>query len=208
MTPQVRPFGESAFLVELGDTFDEALAGRARALADRWDLGFTIPAYASLVLGFDANVVGAERAERRIEELLVAGAAVSAAQPSARVVDIPIRYDGADLADVAEMSGMSTDELVAAHSGRVYVAFFLGFLPGFAYCGRLDPRIKAPRLERPRERVAPGTVAVADGQTGIYPFQSAGGWRLIGSTDAVMFDPAREQPSLLRAGDRVRFVRR
>ena len=92
--------------------------------------------------------------------------------------------------------------------GREYTAIFLGFLPGFAYCGRLDPRIVAPRLERPREKVSAGAVAVADGQTAVYPFASPGGWRLIGSTDVPMFDPKAAEPSRLRAGDRVRFVPR
>jgi len=90
----------------------------------------------------------------------------------------------------------------------VYRAFFLGFLPGFAYCGVVDPRIVAPRLVRPRERVPAGSVAVADGQTSIYPFDSPGGWRLIGRTDVRIFEGTREPPALIRPGDRVRFVAR
>jgi KipI family sensor histidine kinase inhibitor len=92
------------------------------------------------------------------------------------------------------------------HSGREYRAFFVGFLPGFAYCGVLDPRIVAPRLERPRERVPAGSVAIADGQTSVYPLDSPGGWRLIGRTELRVFDAAREPPLLIRPGDRVRFV--
>jgi inhibitor of KinA len=125
-----------------------------------------------------------------------------------RDVEIPTRYDGPDLPETADRSKLSVDELVALHSGRVYRAFFLGFLPGFAYCGVLDPRIVAPRLVRPRERVPAGSVAIADGQTSIYPFDSPGGWRLIGRTDVRVFDGAREPPALVRPGDRVRFVAR
>jgi inhibitor of KinA len=121
-------------------------------------------------------------------------------------VEIPTRYDGPDLRETAERSELSIDELVALHSGQVYRAFFLGFLPGFAYCGVLDPRIVAPRLVRPRERVPAGSVAIADGQTAIYTFDSPGGWRLIGRTDARVFDSTREPPALIRPGDRVRFV--
>jgi KipI family sensor histidine kinase inhibitor len=106
------------------------------------------------------------------------------------------------------MSGLTTDEVVRLHSAVAYRVFFLGFMPGFAYCGVLDPRIVAPRLPSPRTRVPAGSVAVADGQTSVYPFASPGGWRLIGSTDLVMFGPAREPAALLRAGDVVRFVRR
>lgn len=205
--PRILPYGESAVLVELGDAFDVTLADRARAIADRWDLGPAIPAYASVVLGFDGAADPAT-AELWVASVLGTDVAKAATHAPARLVEIPTRYDGDDLAEVAAMSAMSVDELIALHSGREYTAFFLGFLPGWAYCGRLDPRIKAPRLVSPRPRIAAGTVAVADGQTGVYSFPSPGGWRLIGSTDAVMFDPAREQSSLLRAGDRVRFVRR
>jgi KipI family sensor histidine kinase inhibitor len=123
-----------------------------------------------------------------------------------REVEIPTHYDGPDLAETAERSSLSVEELVALHSNRVYRAFFLGFLPGFAYCGVLDPRIVAPRLVRPRERVPAGSVAIADGQTSVYPFDSPGGWRLIGRTDLHVFDGAKDPPALIRPGDRVRFV--
>jgi len=125
-----------------------------------------------------------------------------------RDVEIPTHYEGPDLQETADGSGLTVDELVALHSGRVYRAFFLGFLPGFAYCGVLDRRIVAPRLVRPRERVPAGSVAIADGQTSVYPFDSPGGWRLIGRTDVSVFDSARETPALIRPGDRVRFVAR
>jgi inhibitor of KinA len=123
-----------------------------------------------------------------------------------REVEIPTHYDGPDLLETAERSSLSVEELVALHSDRVYRAFFLGFLPGFAYCGVLDPRIVAPRLVRPRERVPAGSVAIADGQTSVYPFDSPGGWRLIGRTDLRVFDAAKDPPALIRPGDRVRFV--
>jgi KipI family sensor histidine kinase inhibitor len=205
--PRVTPFGEFAFLVELGDTFDDALAARARAIADRWDLGPAIPAYTSVVLSFDPTVDGAQ-AESLVAPLLRTDVSQAAARAPARLVEIPTRYDGPDLADVAAMSKISTDELIVLHSGREYLAYFLGFLPGWAYCGRLDPRIVATRLDRPREHVPAGSVGVVDGQTGVYPYRSPGGWRLIGSTDEVMFDPARERPSLISPGDHVRFVPR
>jgi len=125
-----------------------------------------------------------------------------------RQIEIPTRYDGPDLIETAERSKLSVEELIAVHSGREYRAFFLGFLPGFAYCGVLDPRIVAPRLVRPRERVRAGSVAIADGQTSVYPFDSPGGWRLIGRTELRVFDSAGDSPALIRPGDRVRFVAR
>jgi KipI family sensor histidine kinase inhibitor len=125
-----------------------------------------------------------------------------------REIEIPTQYDGPDLFETAERSSLSVEELIAVHSGREYRAFFLGFLPGFAYCGVLDPRVVAPRLVRPRERVPAGSVAIADGQTSIYPFDSPGGWRLIGRTDVRVFDSTRDSPALIRPGDRVRFIAR
>jgi KipI family sensor histidine kinase inhibitor len=193
-------------LIELGDAFDESVAGWARVIADLWELGNAVPAYASVLVSFDPALIEPEIAARHARDLLAAGPRFSASTSTSRMVEIPTRYDGADLADVALRSGISVDELVAVHSGREYSAIFLGFLPGFAYCGRLDPRIVAPRLERPREKVPAGAVAVADGQTAVYPLASPGGWRLIGSTDSVMFDPHLAEPSRVRAGDRLRFV--
>jgi len=207
--PRVRPFGESAFLVELGDKFHPTLVEKARQLAYRWTWGPAVPAYTSVLLQYDAEH-DPTMAESRVARLLRTAGSQSMAVTTlgGREVEIPIRYDGPDLADVADASGMSIARLIELHSSRDYVAYFLGFLPGWAYCGALDERIVATRLARPRERVPAGAVGVVDGQTGIYPFQSPGGWRLIGSTDAVLFDPAREQPSLIYPGARVRFVPR
>jgi inhibitor of KinA len=215
ITPRVLPFGDTAFLLELGDALDDSLAAWARALALQWQLGPAIPAYASVAVSFDPDHIDTAEAERRARDMLARGPTYiqevepeEPRRPRVRVVEIAMRYDGPDLADVAAMSKISVDEVIALHSGREYVAYFLGFLPGWAYCGRLDPRIVATRLERPRERVPAGSVGVVDGQTGVYPYHSPGGWRLIGSTDEILFDPAREPPSLIGPGDRVRFVPR
>jgi KipI family sensor histidine kinase inhibitor len=183
------------------------LVDRCRALADAWERlghGPAVPAYASVVLRFDPLRLDRSDAERAVTDALASAAPTAPA--AARTVEIPTRYDGPDLAATAQASGLTTSELVELHSTREYVSFFLGFLPGFAYCGTLDPRIVAPRLERPRERVRAGAVAVADGQTAIYPFDSPGGWRILGSTSLVIFDAAREPAALIHAGDRVRFV--
>jgi inhibitor of KinA len=187
---------------------DLALVERCRAVADAWERlghGPAVPAYSSVVARFDPLRLHPLDAERVLREALAQS--VEVAPREARTVEIPTRYDGPDLEETARASGVSADELVRLHCEREYVAFFLGFLPGFAYCGTLDPRIVAPRLARPRERVRAGSVAVADGQTAVYPFDSPGGWRILGSTHLVMFDPSREPPTLIRAGDRVRFVR-
>ena len=205
----VRPFGESALLVELGDRIDESLVARCRAVADAWEAlghGPAVPAYASIVLRFDPLRLDHARAES--EARRVALATPAAAGEPGRSIEIPTHYDGPDLAETAARSAMSAEELVAIHTAAEYRVFFLGFVPGFAYCGLLDTRIVAPRLERPRERVPAGAVAIADGQTAVYPLDSPGGWRLIGRTELALFDPLRDPPALLRPGDRVRFLAR
>lgn len=159
-----------------------------------------------MVVRFDPLRVAPPDAEREV--LRIARALGRVKTERGREVEIPTYYDGPDLLETAERSNLSVDELIALHSGREYRTFFLGFLPGFAYCGVLDPRIVAPRLVRPRERVLAGSVAVADGQTSVYPFDSPGGWRLIGRTEARIFDAAKEPPVLIRPGDRVRFAAR
>ena len=165
-----------------------------------------MPAYASVVLRFDPLRLDPRDAEREAERIL-SSLGTAPATPG-RSIDIPTVYDGPDLDETASRSKVSGDELVALHTGREYRAYFLGFLPGFAYCGMLDPRIVAPRLGRPRERVPAGAVAIADGQTAVYPLDSPGGWRLIGHTDTRIFDPSKDPPTLIRPGDRVRFVAR
>jgi inhibitor of KinA len=209
--PRVVPFGEGALLVELGNEFQEDVVAWARGIAGHWEmilkLGPAVPAYASVVLRFDPLRIEPVQAEHFAAELLARGESLQVASTAPpRLVEIPTTYDGPDLAETAERSHLSVDEVVALHAKRDYTAHFLGFMPGFAYCGRLDPKIVSSRLERPRERVPAGSVAIADGQTGVYPFASPGGWRLIGRTERAMFDPSAVDPVLIRAGDRVRFV--
>ncbi|MGH2378366.1 MAG: 5-oxoprolinase subunit B family protein [Candidatus Limnocylindria bacterium] len=205
---RVVPFGEAAVLVELEQRVDPAVAARAAAIADAWERlghGPAVPTYAAALLCFDPLALEAAEAEAAARDL--AERAVEVATLETGVVhEIPTRYGGEDLEEVARLSGLSVPDLIAAHTGRDHLAFFLGFMPGFAYLGEIDPRIVAPRLEFPRSRVPAGAVAVADGQTAVYPATSPGGWRLIGSTDARMFDPQRDPPALIRSGDRVRFV--
>ncbi len=192
----------------LAEAIDPRASARARALADLWEargIGPAVPAYGSTLLHFDP--LAHSRAEVARLARSLAARASSRARPG-RLVEIPVRYDGADLDDVARLSGLSRAEVVALHQGRVYEAYFLGFMPGFAYLGELDERIAAPRLAEPRTRVPAGAVAVAGRQTAVYPFASPGGWRLIGSTDVALFDARREAPALIRPGDRVRFFAR
>jgi KipI family sensor histidine kinase inhibitor len=128
--------------------------------------------------------------------------------PTACVVEIAVTYDGEDLSEVASLTGLSVDDIVSVHTAATYTAAFLGFAPGFAYLTGLDERLVVPRREQPRERVPSGSVAIAGPYSGVYPRVTPGGWRLLGRTDAVLFDSRREQPALIQAGDTVRFVQR
>ncbi|TDD02479.1 allophanate hydrolase subunit 1 [Nonomuraea deserti] len=123
------------------------------------------------------------------------------------VVTIPVVYDGADLDSVAELAGISADEVVARHSGRELVVGWLGFAPGFAYLTGLDPVLESPRLDTPRTSVPAGSVAIAGPYSAVYPTASPGGWRLLGRTSVRVWDVTADPPSLFRPGMRVRFVR-
>ncbi|MEJ0003180.1 MAG: 5-oxoprolinase subunit PxpB [Pararobbsia sp.] len=137
------------------------------------------------------------------------GEAVAAATVPGELIELPVRYggaDGPDLEIVARQAGISVDEVVERHSAPDYTVFFIGFQPGFAYLGGLDPQLATPRRQEPRIAVPPGSVGIGGAQTGIYPMASPGGWQLIGRTAEVLFDPARAEPARLEPGDRVRFV--
>lgn len=129
--------------------------------------------------------------------------------PESRQVEIPVIYggeSGPDLAAVAEHAELTPRQVVELHSSSDYVVFFIGFQPGFPYLGGLDPRLHMPRRAEPRVAVPAGSVGIGGSQTGVYPLASPGGWQLIGQTRTALFDPLQQPPTLLRPGDRVRFV--
>lgn len=125
---------------------------------------------------------------------------------SSHEVEIAVRYDGPDLDDVAALTGLSRDEVVAAHTGTPWRVAFGGFAPGFAYLVGGDPRLRVPRRDRPRASVPAGAVGLAGEFSGVYPRQSPGGWQLLGTSDAELWDADRDPPALLRPGTTVRFV--
>jgi inhibitor of KinA len=123
-------------------------------------------------------------------------------------VDIPVCYGGdfgPDLDAVSSHTGLSTEEVVAIHGEPDYLVYMIGFAPGFPYLGGMSERLASPRRESPRAKIPPGSVGIAGSQTGVYPIETPGGWQLIGRTPLRLFRPERDEPSLLRTGDRVRF---
>ena len=208
---RILPVGDAALTVELGHTLDPALNARVRALDDALrarplaGLVESVPSFASLLVVYDPARSSFAAAKAHLGELL--GAPASSGGPGAVHV-VPVAYGGEhgpDLKDVAERRGLSEADVIARHSAAEYTAFFVGFLPGFAYLGQLGPELEMPRRASPRPRVPAGSVAVAGRLTGVYPFASPGGWHLIGRTARRFFDPFAEPPALVRPGDRVRF---
>ena len=209
-----RATSDQAVLVYLGNEIGMAAHGRVLRLLRllqseplEWVRNLQ-PAYCSLQISFDACRVDhseveatIRKYERRAEDVVL---------PKPRQIQIPVCYGGEfgpDLADVAEMHGRTQEFVVQLHSSKTYHAYFLGFAPGFAYLGDLPEEIATGRLETPRKKVAAGSVAIAGRQTGIYPFATPGGWRLIGQTPLKMFRTEREPMGLISVGDEVRFSR-
>ncbi len=210
--------GDAALLVRLGDRIDAPTNRRVHAWvaalwaqAPHWLTDIT-PAYASLALHVDAGRIGGDDplgVARDWTEKLLSQDSNDAADDGARIVEIPVAYGGAhgpDLADVAAHARITIEDAIARHAAAEYSVAMLGFAPGFPYLLGLEALLAMPRLATPRARVAAGSVGIGGSQTGIYPNDGPGGWRLIGRTPLRLFDIGRDPPSLLQAGDRVRFV--
>ncbi len=209
----LKPLGDSALLVTFGDEMNLRLNQRVHALAALLEtsplagITETVPAYASLLVHYDPLALMYAQAADWIRGQVER--AESAATRKPRLVEVPTRYGGAsgpDLEAVAAYHGLSAADVIRIHSEREVLVYMMGFTPGFPYMGKLDEAIVTPRLEAPRTLVKAGTVAIAGAQTGIYPLDSPGGWRLIGWTPLKLFDPSSESPFLFAPGDTVRFV--
>ena len=164
------------------------------------------PGYASLLIDFDPLQLSHDELTAVIEQL--PGELAGIGDEVARAVTLPVCYStefGPDLLEVAQHANLSVNEIVRLHSSPVYLVYFLGFSPGFAYLGGLPEVLHAPRLATPRQSVVAGSVGIAGSQTGIYPVDSPGGWRIIGRTPTRMFDPGVIPPTTLQPGDRVRI---
>ena len=182
---KILPAGDCALVVEFGNEINEALNRKVQCLNEKVAAAHvkgiveTVPTFRSLM------------------------------ETPYHVVEIPVCYGGSygeDLKDVAAHAGLTEEEVIKLHSSVDYNIYMLGFLPGFPYLGGLDPKLFTPRLDNPRTKIPEGSVGIGGEQTGIYPLESPGGWRLIGRTPLKLYDPDREQPFLYQAGDYIRFV--
>lgn len=196
------PVSLSVLLVELKD-LDETLALFASLEADPVDgIEDMVPAARTLMIRFRPEKLTPERLAGAI-----AGRDLSAKiEPSDKLVEIPVHYDGEDLADAAGLTGLSVEEVIRRHTESIFTVAFCGFAPGFGYLVGGDPALQVPRRQSPRTKIPAGSVALAGAFSGVYPQNSPGGWQIIGTTPLKMWDLSRDPPALFQPGYRVRFV--
>jgi inhibitor of KinA len=205
--------GESCLVVELGNAIEIALNRQVRALelaveqARVKGVLEAVPTYRSLAIYYDPLTIDRETLRQQVG--LLYNALGDQGDRTPKDVEIPTVYGGEygpDLEFVARHSGLSSEEVVQLHSEPLYHVYMLGFMAGFPYLGDLAERLAVPRLSTPRLKVPAGSVGIGGRQTGIYPVESPGGWRIIGRTSLRLFDPSSEAPTPIFPGDKVRFV--
>jgi len=216
---QFYPLGDAAITVQLGTSADIEVHNKVRGLVKYLE-DHPLPGMIELVPGFttvtvfynpiELSYLGQaaqpyEQIRSALEKIVINSYMVS---EEAKVITIPVCYGGEfgpDLQEVAEFTGMTPEEVIALHADSSYTVYMIGFAPGFPYLGGMSEKLAVPRRSSPRLHIAEGSVGIGGKQTGIYPLASPGGWQIIGRTPLRLFHPLREQPSLLQAGDIIRF---
>ncbi|MBI5251692.1 MAG: 5-oxoprolinase subunit PxpB [Desulfomonile tiedjei] len=210
----LRLMGDRGLLVEYGDSISPDINVKVRTMAmviaDENPDGVVevIPTYRSLLIVYDPLVTDIMTLEEALQSMEIRLDQLEIPPPS--TVEIPVLYggdNGPDIEFVADAHNMTAEDVIRIHSGAEYQVYMIGFTPGFPYLGGLPEELHTPRLESPRSLVLAGSVGIANNQTGIYPVDSPGGWRLIGRTPLKLFNPLKENPFLYRAGDMIKFVR-
>jgi inhibitor of KinA len=204
--------GDAALLLEWPARIDPLVSGRAVALAQAVraecaaHVRDVVVGYCSVTVYFDPLRAEATQIDNELRR--IASGLLDRAIPEGSLIDVDVCYGGEfgpDLADVAAFARLTEEDVIALHTAPTYRVYVVGFVPGFAYMASVDPRLALPRRTTPRMRVPAGSVAIAAGQTGIYPMETPGGWHLIGRTHVKPYDNARVEPFLFSPGDRVRF---
>lgn len=205
--------GDASLLVEFGKEINpdinRKIAATVQLMREQHIEGVVdvIPSFCALLINYDPRVIGYEEIKSRIKDLL--RVEIKAGSERKKIFEIPVCYGGEfgpDIKTIADHAGLTEEEVIEIHSSRDYLIYMLGFLPGFCYLGGLDERIFTPRLASPRIKIDAGSVGIGGSQTGIYPLDSPGGWQLMGKTPVKTYDPDREVPILVEAGDYIRFV--
>ena len=214
MTPRIETVAIDSLMLRLFDQVDEANMPWLMAAAERLHAAFSaqlidlVPSYTTLMLHYDSLQLSEAQARERMQQALT-GLQPLAIGDNGQRHELPVWYHpsvGPDLQPLALLAGCTAQQVIERHCSRDYPVFTLGFAPGFAYMGLVDQSIAAPRLATPRQRVPKGSVGIAERQTAVYPLVSPGGWNLIGRCPLALFDRERDGYSLLKPGDRVRFV--
>ncbi len=204
---RIKPVGDSAVAVVFGETIDEGVNSEVLAVASVIEKNLNVevvPTYTSVYIYYDPLEYSYSRLIYEINKSL----SKKHLSVEGKIVEVPVLYGGEfgpDLNFVASHNSLSPDMVIKIHSRPVYRVYMLGFMPGFAYLGGMDPRIAAPRLGTPRLKVPPGSIGIADRQTGWYAVESPGGWRIIGRTPIRIFDTGWDVPSIVVPGDHVKF---
>ena len=205
--------GDSALVMEFGDTIEKELNARIAAVVESLKkknidgLLDILPTYMSVLINYDPVKISYGEMVDTLKGLSKADSGEQSDE--VRLIEIPTIYGGEygpDIDFVAENAKMSKEEVIKIHSGTDYLVYMMGFMPGFTYLGGLDERIATPRLKSPRLKIEPGSVGIAANQTGMYPLESPGGWQLIGRTPLKLFDDTKEPPVFIQAGDYIRYV--
>ena len=220
-TVRLYPLGDAAVVVHFGDIIGEETHRQVRAFAAYLEqhpfegLVEYVPAFTTVTVYYDPWLISQKGVLNPYTKVtgflqrMLPNVAGKANQHETRLIEIPVLYGGEygpDLPFVAAHNRLREEEVIALHSNQNYLVYMIGFVPGFPYLGGLDPRIAAPRHESPRPAVPAGAVGIGGNQTGIYPLPTPGGWQLIGRTPIRLFNPDNASPSLLQAGDLVRFI--
>lgn len=207
------PFGDTALLVEFGNVISLEVNRKVIALneaileAEIHGVEELVPTYRSLLVRYNPSKTSYEQLVFRIKDIEKT-LKEPRVEAEGRKIIIPVVYGGEcgpDLNYVARYHGLTEEQVVKLHSEREYRVYMLGFVAGFPYLGEVTDEIATPRLETPRLKVPAGSVGIAEKQTGVYPCEAPGGWRIIGRTPLKLFDPLQKQPTLLKAGDTVKF---
>lgn len=210
--PRILPTGDRALTVELGNEIDEQinsrLMGLIRELSEERIKGIEefVPSFRAVLIHYNPAILSYEKVTSIVNKALAKP--VSELAHHKRIVEVPVCYDrqyGPDIDFVAEHAGISVEEVIKIHTSTPYLVYMLGFQPGFPYLGGLDERIHTPRLETPRIKLEAGSVGIGGGQTGLYPMESPGGWRIIGVTPVRCYNPDKEKPIPYMAGDYIKF---
>ncbi|MDR0855550.1 MAG: 5-oxoprolinase subunit PxpB [Christensenellaceae bacterium] len=206
--------GDSGIVVEFGKIISEEINAKVKAayeLAKSGALkGITglTPTYRSLLVSYNPIETSFDEIKAAFEKGLSVFSEAGGKNAASKLIHIPVCYGsefGEDMPNVIAHTGLTEKEIIEIHSGREYLIYMLGFLPGFPYLGGMDKRLITPRLKNPRTKIPAGSVGIGGEQTGIYPLASPGGWQLIGRTPLKVYDPNRAEPFMYASGDRIKF---